>query len=119
MVQSLVYCCIALIVTEVGEQIFVSGQIGMLPSNLTLPEPKSLSMETALSFQHVHRILSALEDMFGCNTWKAQKQTVICWLVDYTHIPIFRKINDFITSVGPASQFPYVNQMLIVFRIRI
>ncbi|KAG9075569.1 hypothetical protein FS749_012756 [Ceratobasidium sp. UAMH 11750] len=46
----------------VQDQIFVSGQIGLIPARMTLPSPPSFATEAALAFQHADRILAALKD---------------------------------------------------------
>ncbi|KAG9084356.1 hypothetical protein FRC07_013661, partial [Ceratobasidium sp. 392] len=45
----------------VQDQIFVSGQIGLIPARMTLPSPPSFATEAALAFQHADRILAALK----------------------------------------------------------
>ncbi|KAG8694073.1 hypothetical protein FRC08_008727 [Ceratobasidium sp. 394] len=44
------------------DQIFVSGQIGLIPARMGLPSPPSFATEAALAFQHADRILAALKD---------------------------------------------------------
>ncbi|KAG9075561.1 hypothetical protein FS749_012764 [Ceratobasidium sp. UAMH 11750] len=46
----------------VQDQIFVSGQIGLIPARMALPSPPSFATEAALAFQHADRILAALKD---------------------------------------------------------
>ncbi|KAF9818346.1 hypothetical protein IEO21_02861 [Rhodonia placenta] len=70
----------------VNERIFVSGQIGLIPSNLTLPSPPSLETETALSFQHVDRVVSALKNNSG-GGWEGHEQGIIYWLARESDIP--------------------------------
>ncbi|CAE6401204.1 unnamed protein product [Rhizoctonia solani] len=43
-------------------QTFVSGQIGLIPAQMSLPSPPSFATEAALAFQHAERILGALKD---------------------------------------------------------
>ncbi|KAI0719642.1 hypothetical protein C8T65DRAFT_44647 [Cerioporus squamosus] len=62
------------------ERVFISGQIGLIPSSLTLPSPQSLALEAALSFQHVHRILEGLKNNSG-GGWKGHTQSIVYWLV--------------------------------------
>ncbi|RPD67264.1 hypothetical protein L227DRAFT_582593 [Lentinus tigrinus ALCF2SS1-6] len=62
------------------ERVFISGQIGLIPSSLTLPSPQSLAFETALSFQHVHRVVEALKNNSG-GGWKGHMQGIVYWLV--------------------------------------
>ncbi|THH12546.1 hypothetical protein EW146_g7598 [Bondarzewia mesenterica] len=63
------------------ERIFISGQIGLIPSSLSLPSPQSLGMETALSSQHVHRVVNALQNNSG-GGWEEYAQTVLYWLAN-------------------------------------
>ncbi|KAI0638098.1 hypothetical protein C8Q77DRAFT_1153777 [Trametes polyzona] len=71
------------------ERVFVSGQIGLIPANLTLPSPRSLALETALAFQHVHRVVDALKNNSG-GGWAGHYQSVIYWLVNEDAIPAVR-----------------------------
>ncbi|QRW01517.1 diphthamide biosynthesis protein [Ceratobasidium sp. AG-Ba] len=59
----------------VQDQIFISGQIGLIPASMTFPSPPSFATEAALAFQHADRILAALKD--GPT---AQLQGVIVWV---------------------------------------
>ncbi|CAE6478441.1 unnamed protein product, partial [Rhizoctonia solani] len=43
-------------------QTFVSGQIGLIPAQMSFPSPPSFATEAALAFQHAERILDALKD---------------------------------------------------------
>lgn len=58
------------------EQVFVSGQIGLIPSSLALAE--SLQLQTALSCQHASRILEALASNSGSN-WSGIPRLNIYW----------------------------------------
>jgi len=69
----------------VNERIWMSGQIGLMPSCLTLPSPPSLAMETALSFQHVERIKNALKAGSG-GGWNGFAQVVLYWLANSSDI---------------------------------
>ncbi|TFK92194.1 hypothetical protein K466DRAFT_540202 [Polyporus arcularius HHB13444] len=62
------------------ERVFISGQIGLIPSSLALPSPQSLAFEAALSFQHVHRVVEALKNNSG-GGWKGHMQGIVYWLV--------------------------------------
>ncbi|KAJ4478264.1 hypothetical protein J3R30DRAFT_3702994 [Lentinula aciculospora] len=73
----------------VDERLFVSGQIGLLPSSITLPSPISLATETALSLQHVDRVVAALR-----NGWDGHTQMAIYWLSDVRHVNAVRKAID-------------------------
>ncbi|KAF9019236.1 adenine nucleotide alpha hydrolases-like protein [Hymenopellis radicata] len=64
-------------------RVFVSGQIGMIPKDLSLPSPRSLTLETALSTQHADRIVAALSENSG--GWHGHSQLVVFWLSDPKH----------------------------------
>ncbi|OCH92905.1 hypothetical protein OBBRIDRAFT_811409 [Obba rivulosa] len=71
-----------------NERIFLSGQIGLRPSDLTLPTPQSLAQETGLSCQHVERIVDALRNNSG-GGWTGYHQGIIYWLTktsDMLHV---------------------------------
>jgi len=73
---------------KVGERIFISGQIGLIPSRLALPSPPSLAEELALASQHVARVTQALQDNAG-GSWTAHTQLAIYWLTsadDVSHV---------------------------------
>ncbi|KAF8607959.1 hypothetical protein BDV93DRAFT_467629 [Ceratobasidium sp. AG-I] len=44
------------------DQVYVSGQIGLVPARMALPSPPSFATEAALAFQHAVRVISALRD---------------------------------------------------------
>ncbi|KAJ8523424.1 hypothetical protein ONZ45_g134 [Pleurotus djamor] len=64
--------------------IFISGQIGLIPSSLMLPSPPSLSMEFALSCQHVKRVITALREN---SNWTGCLCTGIYWLARSHDMP--------------------------------
>ncbi|KAF5387982.1 hypothetical protein D9615_000523 [Tricholomella constricta] len=64
-----------------GERIFISGQIGLIPSQLALPSTRSLSLETALASQHVSRVTDVLRGNSGLG-WPGYSQLVLYWLAD-------------------------------------
>jgi len=64
---------------RVGNLVFVSGQIGLIPASLTLPQPTSLETETALSFQHIRRVLAVAAP-------QAVAIISICWLTTWEQI---------------------------------
>jgi diphthine-ammonia ligase len=73
---------------QVNERIYISGQIGLIPSSLTLPSPPSLAIETALSFQHVERVTNALKANSG-GGWNGFAQAALYWLAkasDIVHV---------------------------------
>ncbi|KAJ7228530.1 hypothetical protein GGX14DRAFT_613390 [Mycena pura] len=69
----------------VDELIFVSGQIGLIPSSLSLPSPQSLALETALALQHVSRVASALSTSTGA--WIGHTQLALYWLANIADLP--------------------------------
>ncbi|KAF9534194.1 hypothetical protein CPB83DRAFT_803923 [Crepidotus variabilis] len=83
----------AILARLAGEKIFISGQIGMIPSQLALPSPSSLSMEVALSCQHVSRVSSALAENTG-GDWIGHTQLCIYWLARQGDLHHVRSGND-------------------------
>lgn len=69
-------------VTIQEQRVFVSGQIGLTPHTLTLPEPRSLAMETALACQHVERVVNALRSNSG-GGWEGHVQLALYWMVRF------------------------------------
>lgn len=88
---------------KAGNHVFVSGQIGMQPSNLALPNPPRFSLEMALSFQHAHRILSAMSAMYGSNEWRTKVHCAICWLVEDTYVPVVQKLAEILPEASIAT----------------
>ncbi|KAI0650350.1 hypothetical protein C8Q79DRAFT_380328 [Trametes meyenii] len=72
------------------EQVFISGQIGLIPSSLALPSPQSLAFETALAFQHVHRVVKALKNNSG-GGWAGHYQGIVYWLARAGDLPPVRE----------------------------
>jgi diphthine-ammonia ligase len=66
---------------QAGERVFISGQIGLIPSELVIPSPRSFSSEFALASQHVARVTTALQENSG-GGWDGHSQLTINWLVD-------------------------------------
>ncbi|KAF8076527.1 hypothetical protein FPV67DRAFT_1664788 [Lyophyllum atratum] len=69
-----------------GERIFISGQIGLIPSQLTLPSPRSLAVETALASQHVSRITNVLRSTSGLG-WTGYTHMALYWFGDADDLP--------------------------------
>ena len=69
---------------------FISGQIGLLPYNLTLPTPQNLPLETALACQHVERISRALQTNSG-GGWEGHVQLAVYWLQNYDDVAVVRE----------------------------
>lgn len=88
----------------VDERVFISGQIGMIPSSLALPAPRSLALEAALAFQHVHRVIDALKNNSG-GGWPGRTQGVLYWLVNEEDIPPIRVASAQHTEVGACNYF--------------
>ncbi|KAJ3882965.1 hypothetical protein F5051DRAFT_392889 [Lentinula edodes] len=72
-----------------GERLLISGQIGLLPSSIALPSPRSLATETALAIQHADRVVAALR-----NGWEGHTQMAIYWLSEVGYINAVRKAID-------------------------
>ncbi|KAJ7094639.1 hypothetical protein B0H15DRAFT_969751 [Mycena belliarum] len=67
-------------------RLFVSGQIGLIPSSLSLPSPQSLALETALSLQHVSRVTDAVRTNTG-GGWMGHTQLALYWLARAADLP--------------------------------
>ncbi|KAH7930747.1 hypothetical protein BV22DRAFT_1078565 [Leucogyrophana mollusca] len=76
----------------VGERIFISGQIGLVPSSLTLPSPPSLAMETALCFQHADRVAAALRTTTG--GWEGHVEAALYWISQHCDVSHVKKACD-------------------------
>ncbi|KAG8960738.1 hypothetical protein FRC03_006175 [Tulasnella sp. 419] len=72
---------------SVGNQVFVSGQIGLIPSTMQLPHPQSAALESALALQHVDRIVAAIKTSPG-GGWPGIPQCAIVWLASTGILPI-------------------------------
>ncbi|KAG0145194.1 hypothetical protein CROQUDRAFT_64181 [Cronartium quercuum f. sp. fusiforme G11] len=66
-----------------GAKIFIAGQIGLIPSSLSLPKPTSLIQEAVLSLQHVRRILAT----FQSTSWI---EGLVCFITDPAHLDLAR-----------------------------
>lgn len=82
-VQSLSYWAAANIgpysqVIAVGDRAFVAGQIALVPRSLSLPEPFDFAAESALSLQHVGRVVEAARE----KRWSGWGEGGVCWLAD-------------------------------------
>lgn len=44
-----------------GQLIMVSGQIGLIPGSMTLPQPPNFQAECRLSLRHARRVLEAMD----------------------------------------------------------
>jgi diphthine-ammonia ligase len=72
---------------QVDEHTFVSGQIGLVPSSLSVPLPRSLATEIPLVSQHSDRIVKALSSSAGggCG-WDGHAQMILYWVAEERHI---------------------------------
>lgn len=77
MSSGVVVLAYSLTLCKVDEKVFISGQIGLIPSSLSLPSPPSLGYETALACQHVERICKSVSETTG--GWEAHAQLIIYW----------------------------------------
>lgn len=75
--------------SQVGDLVFISGQIGLIPSQLIMPST-SLAMEVALSSQHVSRITAALRECAG-GGWEGHAMLNIYWLTSSCSLPHVKK----------------------------
>ena len=72
---------------QVDERIFVSGQIGLVPSSLSIPSPQNLATEISLVSQHSDRIVKALSSSSsGGGGWEGHAQMVLYWVTEERHI---------------------------------
>ena len=77
-------------VTVQDQRIYISGQIGLIPSTLSLPSPRSLAKETALACQHVERVVRALQSNSG-GGWEGHVQLALYWMVNFNDVVHARK----------------------------
>ncbi|KAJ7929912.1 hypothetical protein B0H13DRAFT_2228328 [Mycena leptocephala] len=68
----------------IDDQVFISGQIGLIPCSLSLPSPQSLALETALSLQHVDRVTGAISTSTG--GWTGYTQLALYWLTNASNL---------------------------------
>jgi hypothetical protein len=64
---------------KTGDQVFISGQIGLVPASMQLPTPFSMESEAVLALQHVDRIALAFQTQIpgGC---QLLPQAVLIWV---------------------------------------
>ena len=75
---------------QVDERVFISGQIGLIPSSLSLPSPPSIGYETALSSQHVDRVVKALQNTSG-GGWDGHAQNILYWFINEHDVPLVKR----------------------------
>jgi len=68
------------------QRLFISGQIGLFPSSLTIPSPPSLPLEAALACQHAARVVKALRSQWG-DVWSGHTQLALYWLSNANDLP--------------------------------
>ena len=73
---------------EVGHVLHVSGQIGMIPGSMQLPQPPNFSAECRLALRHADRTLKAMENGISL----AHAFQVICYVRHTKRIPQARSI---------------------------
>ncbi|KZT26860.1 hypothetical protein NEOLEDRAFT_1161800, partial [Neolentinus lepideus HHB14362 ss-1] len=79
------------------QRIFISGQIGLIPSSMSIPSPRSLFQETALVYQHVTRIMDVLKGHHP-DARPGQAQLALYWLSDRGNISIVKKAGELYTD---------------------
>ena len=88
----------------VDEHMFISGQIGLIPGNLSLPSPQDPATETALVFQHTVRVADAMRKLSG--QWKGHTQLAIYWQVGQERAAGVAAACKLFTMVGPTLSAP-------------
>ena len=71
---------------QVDERVFVSGQIGLVPSSLTIPFPRSLATEIPLVSQHADRVVEALLSNNSGDKHDGHAQVILYWLTRERHV---------------------------------
>jgi len=66
-------------ISQVGDRIFVSGQIGLIPASNSLPVPRSLVDELALSLRHIRSVTQVVKEAASISK-NAVIQGTISWL---------------------------------------
>ena len=82
---------------------FVSGQIALLPSSLTLAE--SLPLQGALAAQHADRIVKALAENTGSN-WQGIPHLNIYWFCDVHDLLAMKGIQHLLKVKIPPFRAP-------------
>jgi len=70
----------------VNERVFVSGQIGLIPSSLAIPFPRSPATEIPLVSQHADRIVEALLSNNSGDRNEGHAQVILYWLTQERHV---------------------------------
>ena len=61
---------------QAGSRMTIAGQIALVPATLSLPTPKDIPKELALSLQHAMRVVQAEAD----SGRKGEMEGCLCWL---------------------------------------
>ncbi|KAF8272577.1 hypothetical protein EI94DRAFT_1769823 [Lactarius quietus] len=70
----------------VDERVFVSGQIGLVPSSLAFPFPRSPAIEISLVSQHADRVVEALLSNNSGDRHEGHAQMILYWLTQERHV---------------------------------
>lgn len=70
---------------------FVSGQIGLIPGNMTIPSPPNIAREIVLALQHAERVSSATMDGLAISAHSKIIESAILWMVDERAVPQIRQ----------------------------
>lgn len=89
------------------KRMFISGQIGLIPKNMTLPTPSSIALEMALSLQHAERIAVLTMDTLGTSSRSQRVDSAIFWMTDASVIQVVRAAWKNITRVSVAERAYY------------
>lgn len=84
------------------ERIHISGQIGLIPSSMTLPTPPSIKLETALCFQHCTRVLNALREGPG-GGWVGHVQAALYWVSSPESLYYARQAHGLVKEQNPPA----------------
>jgi hypothetical protein len=76
-------------------RIFISGQIGLVPSSLSIPSPQTLATEISLVSQHFDRVVKALSNRHDATGGRLVRdsdsdghaQMILYWVTEERHIP--------------------------------
>ena len=78
---------------QVDGRIFISGQIGLVPSSLSVPSPQTLATEISLASQHSDRVVKALSNRHDAGRRLGRDsdddghtQMILYWVTEERHI---------------------------------
>lgn len=89
------------------KRVFISGQIGLIPQNMTLPTPSNIVLEMALSLQHAERIAILTMETLGMSSRSQRIDSAIFWITDASAIQGVCAAWSNITRVSVAEQACY------------